>query len=121
MANPMTAIRWRKEGDITVIRFTANQIADEEYTRRARRELRQLVQAKGGKVIVSLANVEFMASIGITLLVELNRLRHSSAVQLKVCDMQPMVSQVFTSAHIDRILGIYGTKAEAVAAFDAGQ
>ncbi|MEW6359715.1 MAG: STAS domain-containing protein [Planctomycetota bacterium] len=116
---PTPAIRWEKEGDVTVVRFTANQVADEVYARRARRELRELAEAVGGKMIVSLVNVQFMASVGITLLVELNRLRHSSHIQLKVCDIQPLVKQVFISAHMNKILGIYETKAEAMAAFEA--
>ncbi|NOZ21282.1 MAG: STAS domain-containing protein [Planctomycetes bacterium] len=118
---PTEAICWEKEGDVTVVRFTENHIADEAYTARARKELRDLAKSVGGKVLVSLANVEFMASIGITLLVELDRLRRTSHIQLKVCEAQPLVRQVFLSAHLNRILGIYATRADALAAFAAGQ
>jgi len=118
MSGSRKAIRWETEGDVIVVSFTSDHIADELYVQQARKELRSLANTVAGKMIVSLENVKFMASAGLGILVELHKLRQRANAQLKICDMRPLIRQTFTSAKIDRVLGIYDSKEEAMAAFE---
>lgn len=117
MPESTEAISWEQEGDVTIVRFTTDHIADEDYVHQARQELRELSERVGGKMVVSLANVRFMASVGLGILVEINKVRKRANAQLHVCDMRPSIRWMFSSTKIDRVLGIYDTMEEAIAAF----
>ena len=109
------AIAWERVGDITIVRFTANRITDIDYSKKATDELKYLVVSLGGKMVVSLKNVMFMSSVGVSILVDLNKQLRSVGGRLKVCDVQPLVGDVFRSIELDKALDLYETRAEAMA------
>ncbi|NOZ21573.1 MAG: STAS domain-containing protein [Planctomycetes bacterium] len=111
------AIAVEAEGDVTIVHFRENQVKGEEYTRLASDELKKLVIEAGGKVIVSLGNVRFISSAGMSTLLLFSRLLRSVQGQLKLCDIQPLVRQVFVAGGFSDVFDIHDTKADALAAF----
>ena len=117
MFESSTAIHWEKRGDITFIRFKVDKITELTYVNQAEKELKTLTQRVGGKMIANLSNVKFMASVGISLLVSLNRDLRARSGHLKVCEVFPLLMGIFQSTGLDGVLDIFPTEAEAVASF----
>ncbi|MEW6357956.1 MAG: STAS domain-containing protein [Planctomycetota bacterium] len=117
MFEASNAIHWEKRGDITFIRFKVDKVTDPLYANQAGKELNRLAERVGGKIIVNLSNVKFMSSIGITLLVTLNRTLRTHRGHLKVCEVFPLLMGIFTSTGLHSVLDIYPTEAEAIASF----
>lgn len=120
MQSGMSAIVWEKLGDVTVVRFTAPKITDELYARQAGAELRRIAQRMGGKILVDLSNVQFMASVGITELITFNKSVRSLGGHVKICSVSPLLMHVFVSCGIHVVLDIHPTQALALSAFHAG-
>ncbi|NOZ23086.1 MAG: STAS domain-containing protein [Planctomycetes bacterium] len=117
MFEASSAIQWEKRGDITFIRFKVDKVTDPLYANQAGKELNTLAERVGGKVILNLSNVKFMSSIGITLLVTLNRNLRARRGHLKVCEVFPLLMGIFSSTGLQSVLDVYPTEAEAIASF----
>lgn len=111
------AIQWEKRGDIVFIRFKMDKITELAYATQAGRELNALAERVGGKMILNLSNVKFMASVGISLVVTLNRSLRARGGSLKVCDASPLLMGVFATTGLDAVLDICRTEALAVESF----
>lgn len=115
-----TAIVWEKVGDVTVVRFTQAKITEAFNAREAGAELKKIAQQIGGKILVDLANVQFMASVGISELIAFNRSTRALGGHVKICCVSPLLMQVFISCGIDAVLEIHPTRADALHAFHVG-
>lgn len=111
------AISWERLGDITLVRFTNDKISDIVYAKRATDELHTLVELFAGRMLISLGNVKFMSSIGVAILVTFNQQIRAAGGELKVCEAQPLVADIFRSLELDKALDIHTSKADALASF----
>ena len=104
-----------KVGDVTVVVPRA-EFLDANTSREFKDELPGAL-GEGGKVVLDLQHVQFMDSGGCgALLTLLKRLRESGG-DLKVCCPSNGVRALFDLVRIHRIVGVFKTRAEAVAAF----
>lgn len=117
MFESSSAIHWEKRGDITFVRFKVDKITELPYATQAGKELKTLAERVGGKTIVNLSNVKFMSSIGISLLVTLNRDLRARGGHLKACEVFPLLMGIFQSTGLAGVLDICPTEAEAIASF----
>ncbi|NOZ23329.1 MAG: STAS domain-containing protein [Planctomycetes bacterium] len=121
MADNQGAVSWERIGDVTVMRFNAKRITDIEFSKQASAELDDFVQQIGGKVIFSLENVNFLSSVGISILVEFNLKLRTAGGRLKIGDIQPLVWDIFRSIELHRAMDLFQTRGEAMTAFNMGQ
>ena len=117
MSEATSAISYEKEGDVTIVRFAQEEIRDAEYSRQASEELRQLAERFGGNMLISLANIHDMSSIGIAVLLTFRKHLRGQNGRLKICEMQPLVLGILTSSSLDKALECHASKEEAMAAF----
>lgn len=117
MSDSPNAIAWERKDDVIVVRFTRDQVKGDEYTIRASDELKKLALDVGGKVVFSLSNVRFLSSAGIAALILFNKLVRLVRGQLKFCEIQPLIRQVFTAGGFEKAFDIHETMEEAIDAF----
>ena len=117
MFESSSAVLWEKRGDITFIRFKVDKITELAYATQAGKELNALAERIGGKMILNLSNVKFMASVGISLAVSLNRSLRARGGQLKVCEVFPLLMGIFATTGLDAVLDIFPTEVQAIASF----
>ena len=117
MPESTKAIEWEQKGDVTLVRFRGSMVTESENLGQAFQELKALAGKIGGKVILSLANVEFISSAGISALVWLSENLRAKRGQLIVCDVRPSVLKVFRVGRLDEIVEFHKTEAEAMAEF----
>jgi len=118
MSENATAISRENEKGILVVRFQDDAVTELDQTIKASNELRELADGTGTRVLFSLSNVHLITSPGIAVLIELNRHLRSSGGELKICEAQPMVQQLFRSFGLEKALDIYSSREEAMAAFE---
>jgi len=109
MADGESPVVVEQQDDVTIVRFTRDQIREDSYTKRASDEMKKIALEIGGTVLVSLGNVRFMSSSGIAALVLLNRLLHSVRGRLMLCDVQPLILQLFVSGGFQESFDIRGS------------
>lgn len=117
MAEASHALTWETEDGVTVVRFRMNSITDGQYLDQAWADLESLAGRAGGKVLFSLANVEAISSRALAALVWFHQAVQERRGQFKICEVAPFVWRALHLTRLDETFEIYGSKAEAVAAF----
>jgi len=116
-----TAVVWERMGDVTVLGFVVSRVTEIDYAKKSTDELTELADRFGGKMLFSLGNVTFMSSVGISILVTFNQEIQARGGQLKVCDIRPMLREVFHSIELDKAIDLYHSKQQALLAFSSEQ
>lgn len=114
MTEPAKGILWERQGDVTIVRFAADTITESDLSQ-AYEGLRKLAEEIGGRMVFSLANVEFISSAGISALLWLSEHLKSRKGELRICDVKPPVYEVFTIGRLHKILGFFDTLKDAMA------
>ena len=106
------------EDGVRVIRLKGR--LDLEGTEAADLKLTSLAAVRKGFVIVDMEGVEFMSSIGVSVIVRVARALSSREGRLVLLRPQPNVHDVLTRTQIDQIIPIFADLAEARTAVVAG-
>ena len=68
--------------------------------------LRKLIEGGAHKLVIDLADLTYIDSAGIGMLVGCNGLTEQAGGQMRVCGAQGLVAKSFAVVHIDRILAL---------------
>jgi anti-anti-sigma factor len=102
-------------GNVTVARIQMSRLDDDDTTREMFHAISTLVDSMGrNKLVLNLANVKTMMTLGLGKLVMLNRKAEAAGGQLALCQLTPEVEMVVHAVHLEEILKICATEAEAV-------
>jgi len=95
------------DGDFVRVEFTARHIIDEVAIRQIGNELTKVVDGlQRPRMIVSFRGVEHLSSAALgTLLTVLNRVKARDG-QLRLCDINPQILQIFEITKLNRVLRI---------------
>lgn len=93
-------------GDVTCLALTGR--LDIEGTQAIEQKFSFATTVKAAKIVVDLAGVSFLASIGIRLLVTSARAQAARGGKLVLAAPQPLVRKVLETAGIDQLIGITG-------------
>lgn len=74
-------------------------------------------QAEGG-MLLDMHGVAFMSSAMIGKIVLLNKTCKAKKTAIKLCNVSSSVTEVFELTRLNKVLSIYGSAEEALAAFD---
>ncbi len=80
------------------------------------REAMEVVGEGGRALVVDMAGVDFIASVGIRALIRPSQALALQGGKLAVANLQPQLRDFFALTGLDQMFAIYGTRAEAVAA-----
>jgi anti-sigma B factor antagonist len=103
--------------DVTVVRFTANRLEDEEHIRALFQEVAGLIDGGRHKIVLNFEKVDFLASTAIGKLVMLHRKVNAARGRLAVCNVSPTTDEALEVMHLKEIVPIYGSEQEALQSF----
>jgi anti-anti-sigma factor len=113
--------RWlsvEQVGDITVVRFTQQDIIDEEASRAVGDQLLEMVEQHERRcLVINLANVQRITSIVVGKLIGINKRMQKLGGRLALCNINPVIRQIFDTLRLTRLFNIYEDEATALKSF----
>jgi anti-anti-sigma factor len=107
-------------GNVTVARIQMSRLDDDDTTRELFHTISTLVDSMGrNKLVLNLAHVKIMMTLGLGKLVMLNRKAEAAGGGLALCHLTPEVETVVRAVHLEEIVKICATEAEAVNALSS--
>ena len=104
-------------GDVVVVRFLHDLQWHAPTMIGEVRTLRNLLETTDAKAIVlNLGEVQFLPAAGLNILVLLQRQVQARGIALRLCNVQPMVREVFEICKLNRLFTIADDEADAEAA-----
>src|SRR5262249_15011587 len=101
-------------GDVTVVRLRLPKAIDDETIRTAFAPIYSLLDVGCRKLVLNLADVHYLPSMGLGKLVMLNRRMQAAAGRLALTRLSPTVTEVLEGTHILHLFSAHGTEQEAV-------
>ena len=102
-------------GDVTVVELTDRKILDEVNISQIGRELNGLVtRSDDPKVILDFTNVVHMSSSALGMLITLHKRIREKKGQLRLCNIQPSIYEVFVITRLNEIFQISQSRQEAL-------
>ena len=104
-----------REGDVTIIELTDRKILDEINIAQIGEELTQLAdQSDAPKLLIDFASVSHMSSSALGMLITLHKRIREKGGELRFCNIQPAIYEVFVITRLNEIFRICRTRAEAI-------
>jgi len=114
---PGTPFKLHSDGDVHVIEFTARSLDQSSYLTNLSKHLDDLVDRRNVRLIIlDFANVQFLASSALGIIVSLQQKLDYHKGKLTMCGLRKELRQVFKFSQLDRLLTFHETRDEAVAA-----
>lgn len=105
----------REEGEVVVGEFSVPRLSDDQNVEQLGQDLFALVdQFDKRKVILSLANVEYLTSSVLGKLITLHRKMHRHKGRLVLCDLQPEVNEVMRVSRLHDYFRVSGSLTDAL-------
>ncbi len=102
-------------GDVRAVRITGN--LDTQTSTVAQEQLTQLIDNGATKILVDFEDLNYISSTGLgMLLVAVKRLEGTNG-QLRICNPNKMVREVFDTSGFSEIFPVYRSQAEALDGF----
>jgi anti-sigma B factor antagonist len=105
-----------KIGDVAVVSMPVEEL-DAGNTAEFKRDISPVLEVNT-KVVLDLSKLRFLDSSGLGSFLSCLRKLNSGGGDLKLCGMSPQVRTIIEMVRMHRIFDIYGTREEAVRAFD---
>lgn len=106
-----------KVGDVAVVEIPVDEL-DASNTGELKHDIAPVLEANA-KLVIDLSRLRFVDSSGLGAILSCLRQLTSKGGDLKLSGMQKQVRAVFELVRMHRIFDIYGTREEAVRAFQA--
>lgn len=105
--------------DIAVVTLTDEKILEEADIQALENSITPLIEKTPGmKMILDFSNVQFLSSAVLGLLIRISKKIYETNGQLKLCNINEKIFQVFTITRLDRIFDIFKTQESAQSDFD---
>ena len=102
---------------VTVVRIKASKILDEETIRDVFDPIYTIVGIGRNQLVLNLAVVEQLPSMGLGKLVMLNRKVEAAKGRLALCHLTPHVEEILETTHLKTLFNIYATEQDAMQDF----
>ena len=96
----------------TVVRFTGSGVClDQDTVESIRHQLLALADSPGApELILDFDNVEYVASLALGTLIILHKRLAAAGRRLTLCNLRPLVREVFTTTSLDRLLNVRASR-----------
>jgi anti-sigma B factor antagonist len=112
------AIALRTNGKVVVADFTKGELKDEREILRLLDKLGDFVERREGvNLLLNMANVTYVSSSGLGVIVSLMKKSLRQKGAMKVCCLQPDVREVFEVMQLTKVVPVLDTEEQAVASF----
>jgi len=116
MQDKTLRLRTTSEADATVVELVDRKILDEISITQIGEELRAIVAEHARpKMIIDFSNVAHMSSSALGMLITLHKRIREKAGELRLCNIQPAIYEVFVITRLNEIFHISESRAEALA------
>jgi anti-sigma B factor antagonist len=101
-------IQVNETNGIKVIRFKDNQLFDERTVREVADQIQATLPNDGSpiRLVVDFSDVNLVSSTLLSKLILLQRRIETSRGKLRLCEMSPIIQQVFRTSNLDRLFSI---------------
>lgn len=100
---------------VTVVTLSEQRILDEMHIAQIGKDLQELVaKASTPKMVIDFRNVTNMSSSALGMLITLHKRVREANGQLRLCNIQPAIAEVFKITRLNEIFQIAGNQDEAV-------
>jgi anti-sigma B factor antagonist len=104
---------------VTVVSFGASTMLDSGVIEQVGQELYALVDQKAAKrIVLDFANVRFLASQAVSVLLTLKKKADAIGAELAICALRAELRRVFKIMNLERLFRFYDGEKEALAAWD---
>ncbi len=116
MAQDSSNMSVSESGGVTTITLADQKILDEVGIAKLGNDLSKIVaQATPPKMIINFENVTNMSSSALGMLITLHKRIREGGGQLRLCNIQPTISEVFKITRLDEIFQLCRDQSEAIA------
>jgi anti-sigma B factor antagonist len=105
-----------RSGEITLVRFTFNEINLEEREE-LKKELQEELNKNGTKYVIDLSKVGFVSSLVIATILFFSREVKAEGGSVKLSGLSKEAYSVFQLTKLDKVFELYDTEEEAVNSF----
>ncbi len=102
-------------GDVSVVRIAGN--LDTQTSPVTQEQLIQLIQDGATKILLDFKELNYISSSGLRLLLVANKRLEGNNGQVRICNPNTMVREVFKTSGFSEIFSVYGSQAEALDGF----
>jgi anti-anti-sigma factor len=103
--------------DVTVVRFMAQRLEEEEQVRAMFQEVAALVDAGHPNLVLNFRRVEYLASLAFGKLVMLHCKVRAAKGRLALCHLSPAIDEALEVMHLKEIVASYDSEQEALRSF----
>ena len=118
MTSAASRLRIHEREGITQIEFVDRNILDEANIQQIGDEITRVVDEKAQpKVLISFENVDHLSSAALGTLITINNRVRQKDGQLRLCNIDPQIYEVFVITKLNKLFQIHRTVPEAMASF----
>jgi anti-anti-sigma factor len=93
--------------EFTIVTFTDENILDEEQIRKLQESFEPIIERnKDNQMVMNFANVRFMTSAMLGLLVRVHKRISERGGQLRLCNLEPSLRKVFEITQLTKVFDI---------------
>ena len=112
------SLRCVPSGDILTISLTDAKILDAEIIDQIHQEMTKILgETQQRNVILDFREVKFLSSAALGMLILVNKMCKEYKINLKLCNIEPDIAQIFKITGMNKVFAIYKTAEDASAAF----
>jgi anti-anti-sigma factor len=112
------SLRFVPSGDILTICLTDARILDTAIIDQIHQEMTKILgETQQGNVILDFSEVKFLSSAALGMLILVKKMCKEYKINLKLCNIEPDIAQIFKITGINKVFKIYKTAEDACAAF----
>jgi anti-sigma B factor antagonist len=102
-------------GDVRVVRIAGN--LDTQTSPVTQEQLTQLIQDGATKILLDFEELNYISSSGLRVLLVAHKRLEDNNGQVRICNPNTMVGEVFDTSGFSEIFSVYGSQAEALDGF----
>ena len=102
-------------GDIRVVRIAGN--LDTQTSPVTEEQLTQLIEDGATKILLDFEKLNYISSSGLRVLLVAHKRLEGNSGQVRICNPNKMVREVFDTSGFSDIFSVYGSQAEALDGF----
>jgi anti-sigma B factor antagonist len=112
-------IQVQEADGVTVVRFVDHQLFEERVVREAADQIAAALPNDGSpiRLVIDFSDVSLISSTLLSKLILLQRRVDASKGKLKLCELSPVIQQVFRTSNLDRLFKIDRDKRTALESF----
>lgn len=119
MAATESRLKVSRDGSVVRVGFRDRQILDESFIQQIGQEIKDIIQSEPAapRLVIDFADVDHLSSAALGQLITINTKIRELKGQLRLCNIDPQIYQVFVITRLNKLFEIHETIDKAAASF----